>query len=276
MRADLIKTLKKFGKLRALPFIDFFDDVFPEGRITMRGMQVILLHACVPFFRRCRPVAAVCERRLLESYCLVFLATRADRMHFLRRGKARHKWKEAAAILGVSWRAMWLNAPPVPVLAKRSIGYQANGEALFEILHDRFYDSIFYRGFFVYARFRYLAFSRTNWTQFAGPFECADRVAVGADQYSQIANGKTGFTFSQISCVTLVAIGKAGTLLHHCRLNAKSNDILSEDNWHDLERAEPDKLYAIVSEIAESDILLRKLNALPRRPDVFPRQNQTP
>ena len=102
-----LRLLKKLGRPVALPVIDLLDDVFPGRKFGVLGVRAILLLGLLPSFRFDRSVRSNCPRRLLESYCLEFLTTRADRMHHLQSDTERSEWRDAAADLGVSWRAAW-------------------------------------------------------------------------------------------------------------------------------------------------------------------------
>jgi len=129
--------------------------------------------------------------------------------------------------LGITWRAAWWTVPLFPAMVKWSFGYRPIGEALFKDLYERFGNSPFYRGFLVYAKYRYLGFRRTHWASFVGPFTHGGTVAVGTEEHAPLPVGAVGFTFSQVSCVTLVSIGDAGVMLHHYKYSKEIADLVS-------------------------------------------------
>jgi hypothetical protein len=264
-----VRFLKKLGRPVALPVIDLLDDIFPGGEFKFRGVQALLLLGLLPSFRRDQPVVSVCPRRLIEAYCLVFLTTRADRMYHLRTAAERREWKDAASVLGLSWRAAWFDVPLVPVLVKRSFGYGVNGEAIFQTLYDHCCNALFYRGFVVYARYRYLGFRRTGWSRFVGPYQHADCVVVGTGEFASIPIAKTGFTFSQVSCVALVTVSERGVTLHHYKFDERNNDLLFEEHWQELRGLGVRKVYAVLSGTSAHDTFYSKLKSLPHSPNVL-------
>lgn len=269
MSNGVIRLVRRSLRGPALPVVDLIDDMFPERRASLSGVKAMLMVGCLPFFRRQRPPVTADEARLLEAYTLIFLTTRADRMHPIQSGADRKRWRTAMETLGITWRAAWWAVPPFPAMVKWSFGYRSIGEALFKNLYESLGDSPFYRGFLVYAKYRYFGFRRTRWAGFVGPFTHGDTVAVGTEEHARLPVGIAGFTFSQVSCVTLVSIGDAGAMLHHYKYSKETADLVSAKNWDILDKENPDRIYAVVSENSGSQILLEKLATASSKPKVY-------